>query len=105
LSVRYIAILEKDLFIDLFKRAPLATLIFGLEWLLMNGVWYLIAGLNLGWISVFARAYLVFLWSPLSVEKAFQIPLAFYLAKKIKLIRKEKKYAVEVWSKKHSVQY
>lgn len=84
LSFKYLIFIEKDNIIFLVKTSPLAMLIFGIEWLLMNGIWYAIAGLDLGWLSIFARGYLVFLWSPLSVEKAFQIPFAYYLACKIK---------------------
>lgn len=82
-SICLILVVKFDGFVFLLKTSPLAALIFTVEWLLMNGIWYVISGFNLGWLSIFARGYLIFLWSPWSVEKVIQIPLAFYLARKI----------------------
>ena len=48
-------------------------------WVLTNGAWYFIAFFNVGlpsWLMTFAKGYLVFLWSPIAIEKPIIIAIS-----------------------------
>ena len=45
-------------------------------WVLTNGIWYVLAFMNIGWISWAARAYLAFLYMPFTPEKIIIIIFA-----------------------------
>lgn len=60
-------------------------------WVLSNGVWYVIAFLPIQfipqWLVIFARGYLVFLWSPFAIEKPIIIAISLVI---YRIIYKEK---------------
>ena len=67
------------------KMIPIVLIL----WILVNGVWYIIAFVHLGlplWLTGFAKAYLVILWAG-TPEKALYLPLAIVI---YRIIYKEK---------------
>lgn len=88
LTVYWFAKVNVDLIKAFFLRNTLIAIIFFIQWILGNLIWYYIALMNWGWISWFARAYLIFLYSPLAMEKVVYILVAIWLSK---LFTKKKK--------------
>ena len=80
-----------DLIKHFFLRNTLVAIIFFIEWVIGNLIWYYIAVMNWGWLSWFARVWLAFLWSPLAIEKAVYIVFAIWLSKKIIKVRNKMK--------------
>lgn len=76
---------------NFFLRNTLVSIIFFIEWVIGNLIWYYIAVMNWGWLSWFARVWLAFLWSPLAIEKAIYIVIAIWLSKKIIKVRNKMK--------------
>ena len=51
-------------------------------WVITNGAWYFIAFVNVGlprWLMTFAKGYLVFLWSPIAIEKPIIIAISLVI--------------------------
>lgn len=51
-------------------------------WLMTNGIWYFIAFVNVGlpsWLMTGAKAYLIFLWSPIAIEKPIIIAISLVI--------------------------
>lgn len=51
-------------------------------WVITNGAWYFIAFVNVGlpsWLMTFAKAYLIFLWSPIAIEKPIIIAISLVI--------------------------
>lgn len=76
---------------DFFIRSTLIAILFGIQWVLGNLVWYAFAFVPLGLPAKFvwfARGYIAFLYSPLAVEKFVYFIVARWIAKRIMKIRK-----------------
>ncbi len=78
-----------DLIKAFFLRNTLVAIIFFVQWIFGNVIWYYIAIMNWGWWSWFARVYLAFLWSPLAIEKAVYLIIAIWLSKVIMNLKKK----------------
>ena len=51
-------------------------------WVITNGAWYFIAFVNVGlpsWLMTFAKGYLIFLWSPIAIEKPIIIAISLVI--------------------------
>ena len=51
-------------------------------WVITNGAWYFIAFANVGlpsWLMTTAKAYLIFLWSPIAIEKPIIIAISLVI--------------------------
>ena len=59
-------------------------------WCLTNGIWYAIAFIPMNfpnWLTIFAKAYIAFLWTPFGIEKPIIIAVSLFI---YRLIYKEK---------------
>ena len=67
----------------IIKRSPLVFGCFCIIWLLTNGLFYTLSIWDVGLLTVIARAYIVFIYTPFGIEKPIQIFLAARMAKLI----------------------
>jgi len=59
-------------------------------WCMTNGIWYMIAFVPMNtpsWLTIFAKAYIAFIWSPFGIEKPIIIAISLFI---YRLIYKEK---------------
>lgn len=73
---------------DFFIRNTLVAVIFFIQWILGNGIWYYISVFGTGWLRAFAISYIGFLYTPAAMEKFVYFFVARWVAKRILKIRK-----------------
>jgi len=80
------------------KMIPIVLFI----WCMTNGAWYVIAFVHFGqpiWLMTFAKGYLIFLWSPIAIEKPIILIVSGFIYRfiyKEKFIKKEKSDIIRV---------
>ncbi|NBL01059.1 MAG: hypothetical protein EOM50_24300 [Erysipelotrichia bacterium] len=82
-------------------RNTLVAVIFLIQWILGNLVWYAFAFIPMGlpkFFVRFARGYIGFLYSPAAAEKAFYYIFAVFLARRIRKAQKRFKFEPK-WQK------
>lgn len=62
---------------------PSMFLSFGLAWIITNGGWYILAIMEVPYISWFARGYVALLWFPFTIEKPITFAIAVWIQKKV----------------------
>jgi hypothetical protein len=62
---------------------PSMFISFGIAWIVTNGGWYVLAVMDIPYVSWFARGYVALLWFPFTIEKPITFAIAVWIQKKL----------------------